>query len=283
MAGDWIKMRNNLWDDPRVSSLCDITGLPEAMVIGCLYWLWATADEHSEDGHMPGLSVASIDRKTGCKGFGAGLLSIGWIEDSPGGITILRFDEHNGASAKRRCTEAQRKANSRTLSASDADNHRTTDGQIPPNCGAREEKRREEQEPPLPSGVLPPEDLPPESRRRATRKCPPSFVVTAEMVAWASERATAVNLEHETAKFRDHTFKAAISDWPGAWRNWIRKAAEFIGATAARAQAQPPPSFRERDTQAAAARVAEMTGGLVVARTSQHRTMESIDAPEELG
>ena len=34
MAGDWIKMRTNLWDDPRVSRICDITGLAEAQVIG---------------------------------------------------------------------------------------------------------------------------------------------------------------------------------------------------------------------------------------------------------
>jgi hypothetical protein len=155
MAGDWIKMRNNLWDDPRVSNLCDLTGLPEAMVVGGLYWLWASADEHSEDGHMPGLSVGGIDRKTGCKGLGAGLLSIGWIEETPDGLTLLRFDEHNGKSAKRRCLDAQRKANDRNPSASDADNERNDDGQISDNCGAREEKRREEEKKPSASSSSP--------------------------------------------------------------------------------------------------------------------------------
>ena len=79
MAGEWIKVRTNLWNDPRVSQLCDTTDSPEAMIVGGLYWLWATADEHTETGLMPGLSVGGIDRKTGIKGFGAALVSIGWI------------------------------------------------------------------------------------------------------------------------------------------------------------------------------------------------------------
>jgi hypothetical protein len=144
MAGDWIKMRNNLWDDPRISQLCDMTDALEATVIGGLYWLWSAADEHTEDGFMPGLSTTGIDRKTGVKGLGAALVSIGWIKDSDIGITILRFDEHNGASAKRRSADAQRKANSRNVSASDADNLQTDRGQNAPSGGAQEEKNREE-------------------------------------------------------------------------------------------------------------------------------------------
>jgi uncharacterized protein YdaU (DUF1376 family) len=66
-------------------------------------------------------------------------------------------------------------------------------------------------------------------RKRATRKCPQPFMVTAEMLAWAAENVPAVSVNGETAKFMDHTFKAAISDWPGAWRNWMRKAVEFGG------------------------------------------------------
>ena len=81
MAGDWIKMRNNLWDDPRISQICDSTGASEATVIGGLYWLWSAADEHTEDGFMPGLSVAGIDRKTGIKGLGSSLVEIEWIQD----------------------------------------------------------------------------------------------------------------------------------------------------------------------------------------------------------
>ena len=93
MAGDWIKMRGNLWDDPRVAKICDLTNSGEAAVVGGLYWLWATADQHSEDGVMPGLTLRSIDRKTGIAGFGAALVAIEWLADHPEGVRIVRFDE----------------------------------------------------------------------------------------------------------------------------------------------------------------------------------------------
>lgn len=113
MAGEWIKMRTNLWDDPRVSQLCDLTGTAEATVVGGLYWLWSTADEHTETGLLPGMSVNAVDRKTGIKGFGQSLVSIGWLKDTPEGVTIERFEEHNGASAKARAQTAKRVAKSR--------------------------------------------------------------------------------------------------------------------------------------------------------------------------
>lgn len=59
---------------------------------------------------------------------------------------------------------------------------------------------------------------------RATRKCPESFVVTAELGAWAVAECPLVNIDLETAKLRDHTYKTARSDWAGTWRNWMRSA-----------------------------------------------------------
>lgn len=111
MAGDWIKMRGNLWDDPRIAKICDLTDQSEAAVVGGLYWLWAAADQHSEDGVMPGLSISSINRKTGIKGLGEALVAIGWVADHPEGVRIVRFEEHNGASAKSRAQTAKRVAN----------------------------------------------------------------------------------------------------------------------------------------------------------------------------
>jgi hypothetical protein len=140
MAGEWIKMRTNLWDDPRISKLCDITDQPEAAIVGGLYWLWATADEHTESGILPGLTTRAIDRKTGVTGLGQGLVAIGWLADHPEGVLIVGFDEHNGASAKRRCSEAKRKGETRKASASGADNNPTDAG-----LSAELEKIREEE------------------------------------------------------------------------------------------------------------------------------------------
>ena len=158
MAGDWIKMRSNLWDDPRVSSLVDATNSSEAAVIGGLYWLWAAADQHTENGVMPGLTLRQIDRKTGIPGLGVALVEIGWLSEQDGGVVLANFTEHNGASAKRRASDAKRKANERNSSALGADNERKSGGQIQTDGGAREREEKEKT-----SSSLRSEDVPRET------------------------------------------------------------------------------------------------------------------------
>lgn len=84
------------------------------------------------------------------------------------------------------------------------------------------------------------------------------------MREWAAAKVPLVVVDAETERFRDHTFATAISDWAGAWRNWLRKAHDAAALRASRggngAVAQ---SFAERTTAAKSARLAEMTGGLI--------------------
>jgi hypothetical protein len=235
MAGEWIKMRTNLWDDPRVSQLCDLTGASEAAIVGALYWLWSSADEHTEDGHMPGLSLAGIDRKTGIKGFGDGLVEIGWIEDSVGGITIKRFGEHNGTSAKRRCMEAQRKANDRKTSAFDADKEQTQDGQNPPNCGAREEKRREELKPTTPDGVV-------AGSGAARPACPHQEIIAKyhELLPMGTmvKVWTGTREKHLQARWREDPKRQSL-EWWSRFFSYVSKS-EFLTGRAAPARDRDP-------------------------------------------
>lgn len=62
--------------------------------------------------------------------------------------------------------------------------------------------------------------------KRSSRKCPKAWEPSLEQWAWALREFPAVDSRLETAKLRDHTFKASIVDWDGAWRNWIRRAGE---------------------------------------------------------
>ena len=97
--------------------------------------------------------------------------------------------------------------------------------------------------------------------KRASRKCPASFQVTADLDAWAQENTPGLDTAVETEKFRDHTFKAAITDWDGAWRNWMRRASESLP----RSRAGPAP--RETEFQRTRRERAErFTGGLVSAK-----------------
>ncbi|WP_143016618.1 hypothetical protein [Paraburkholderia phenazinium] len=137
-------MRTNLWNDPRVSHLCDLTGCEEAAVIGGLYWLWATADDHSADGILPGLTAAAITRKTGVSSLGSALVEIGWIEEIEGGVRIFKFDDHNGASAKSRAQTAKRVGKHRGSAAVTQEPLQKQDEAVT-SALAKEEKRREEQ------------------------------------------------------------------------------------------------------------------------------------------
>jgi hypothetical protein len=225
MAGDWIKMRGNLWDDPRVARICDMTDSGEAAVVGALYWLWSTADQHTEDGCMPGLTLRQIDRKTGLQGFGAALVSIGWLADDPQGVVIANFEEHNGSSAKKRCQTAQRVAKARLSNAHETQQDEVGNAPSVTGALAREEKRREEQiqEDP-PASRVPPADA--GKPARASKRCPESFAPGDEVRQWATVEAPRADFARELAKFKDHTFQRGHSDWPAAFRNWLRRASD---------------------------------------------------------
>lgn len=248
MAGDWIKMRSNLWDDPRVSNLCDKTGSSEASIIGGLYWLWSTADQHTEDGLMPGLTLRSIDRKTAITGFGESLVSIGWISEATDGIVIVRFDEHNGTSAKRRCTEAQRKANSRKLSAYDADTTPTETRQERTHCVARERERERED-------ISKPKGLDSVLPKKGTQ-LPDGFKPNDTGTRYAEDRN--IDTEVEIESFCNwHKAKGSLmKDWQAAWRTWCDKAQKFQGKGGKVASE----SFFERDQRSKADRISQFTG-----------------------
>lgn len=242
MAGEWIKMRTNLWDDPRVSCLCDLTGCAEAPVIGALYWLWATADDHSADGVMLGLTPAGITRKTGVSSFGPALVQIGWIEEIDGGIRIFKFDDHNGASAKSRAQTAKRVANHR--GNSDVTHAALQDQDVGVTGAlAREDKRREDKE----ESVVHKGESdanasahPPASRSERSRasRLPADWLLPKTWGDWALAERPDWNADHVrkvAEQFRDHWLaeggaKARKADWEATWRNWVRREKSLSGA-----------------------------------------------------
>lgn len=221
MAGDWIKMRGNLWDDPRVAKLVDMTDSSEAAVVGALYWLWATADQHTEDGIMPGLSLRQIDRKTGVQGFGAALCAIGWLADHPEGVRIVGFVEHNGASAKKRCQTAKRVAKHGSANALPTGKQEPTNADSVRGALARErEREREEIE-------IEKKKTGGEGTARASR-LPADQVPPAVWLEFLQNERPDLNPELTYAKFCDYwTAKPGKAgtklDWLATWRNWVRE------------------------------------------------------------
>lgn len=134
MAGDWIKMRADLVTCPKVVRIASALNADRLRVVGALHAVWCLFDVHSEDGKLDSYTPEVLDEIIGWVGFARAMSAVQWLSIGDGFLSVPRFDEHNGQSAKRRAMEAQRKRNDRAeTSASEADKKRT-----------REEKRREE-------------------------------------------------------------------------------------------------------------------------------------------
>lgn len=92
-----------------------------------------------------------------------------------------------------------------------------------------------------PASRVPPADA--GRKPRAVRRCPDDFSAD-PLRAWAAAEAPRADFDRELAKFRDHTFVRSISDWPAAFRNWLRRASD--DAT------KRPQSFQDRKAAEAA-------------------------------
>src|SRR5262245_7732725 len=114
MAGDWIKMRVNIGEDPAVIAMACALRVSEDEIVGKLHRLWSGADQHSTNGRVDGVSVQWIDRHVNCRRFGDVMEKAGWLEVDQTGITFPHFDRHNGASAKSRAMDAERKRQGRS-------------------------------------------------------------------------------------------------------------------------------------------------------------------------
>jgi len=113
MAGDWIKMRVDLYDDPAVLKIASKTGLDEDTVVGKLHRLWSWADRHTINGTTDGVAIAWVDRFVTHKGFAEAMIIAGWLEVRGDSISFPAFERHNGASAKKRCDDQTRQRLSR--------------------------------------------------------------------------------------------------------------------------------------------------------------------------
>jgi hypothetical protein len=153
MAGDWIKVRTGLGRHPKVVRMASALKTDRLRVVGGLHAVWCLFDEHTTDGVLEGYTLELVDELIGLPGMAGAMLDVRWLDDSkPGCLVLPEFDTHNGASARRRAQDADRKRAERRESAGGADGKRT-----------RGEKRRGDSSTPdgnqLPLGGL--DDPPP--------------------------------------------------------------------------------------------------------------------------
>ena len=138
MAGDWIKMRMDLPEDPAVYRLARLTSLDRLSVVGRLYAFWAWADKHAVDGRVDGGSSADVDDIVSHEGFADAMVKVNGLEVGDEYLAIPKHDRHNGESAKERSLKNERQARWREKK----DEVPSTPPSTKPST--REEKRREE-------------------------------------------------------------------------------------------------------------------------------------------
>lgn len=138
MAGDWIKMRSDLSDDPAVFKIAGALNLDRFSVIGRLHAFWAWADKHAVDGRVDGASSLHVDDVVRFDGFANALAQVSWLLIGDDFLEVPNHDRHNSQSAKERAQKNARQARWRHGKAGNVDGCPSTDP------STREEKRREE-------------------------------------------------------------------------------------------------------------------------------------------
>jgi hypothetical protein len=226
MAGDWIKMRTSLLTHPKVVRISSALKADRHRTVGGLYSVWCLFDVHSDDGQLAEFTHETLDDIVNFDGISRAMESVGWLISDKNGLRLPEYDTHNGQSSKRRAQDSERKRSVRKVSASEADKLKTKSGP---------EKRREEKSIKEANASL-----------RGTKKCPASFEVTPNLIDWALESCPLVNTANETPVFRDYTFSRSITDWAGAWRNWMRKAQKDADKRNPNSETAYQKSMRER-------------------------------------
>jgi hypothetical protein len=220
MAGDWIKMRTDLAEDPAVIAIADRLGIDEFAVVGRLHRFWSWIDRQSRDGRAMGVTHAWLDRHVSCPGFAAAVVAVGWLEVGADGLSVPNFDRHNGETAKTRALGTQRKQRQRANAA--AVSRECRDESV-----TREEKRREEESQKTPPVVPLPGDAEPQqkkTRKKTATHMTPEWRPTPEVLAEMQAECPAVDVERAIPEFRDYWIGEGKpkSDWNATFRNRIR-------------------------------------------------------------
>ena len=197
MAGDWIKMRTDLSEDPAVVLISDKMSIDEFGVVGRLHRVWSWFDSQSRNGNAARVTGAFVDRLTCAQGFAQAMQDAGWLVMDDTGLSIPNFDRHNGQTGK-----------ARTLARKRQERFRVTQSSRKRNA-AGVTKRREEKSINTP--------IVPSSKNHFAKP------TLEEVSAYCIERKNAVDPQ----SFLDHyesngwrVGKNPMKDWRAAVRTW---------------------------------------------------------------
>ncbi|HAT7488649.1 TPA: hypothetical protein QCH64_002742 [Enterobacter asburiae] len=108
MAANWIKVEVITPDKPEIFRLAEILKIDPDAVLGKAIRFWVWADQQTIDGNANSVTKNAIDRVAFMSGFADALITVGWLHESNGYLTLPNFDRHNGESSKKRALTNRR-------------------------------------------------------------------------------------------------------------------------------------------------------------------------------
>jgi len=161
MAGDWIKIREDLHEDAAVLNIADRLKVRPEVVVGYLVRFWSWVSRNTDDGTISGVSIDSVEQVLNLPHFLGFMRDVGWleyIEDTSGKALIIpHFERHLSESAKKRAKDQRRKQEDRKRPQSvraKTDKSRTREEE-----SKSKSKRRSKEPPKSPTGDFDPTKL----------------------------------------------------------------------------------------------------------------------------
>lgn len=115
MAGDWIKIEENMPDKPEVWRIAGALGIEADAVAGKLLRVWAWAGRNcNADGVTSVTVMPLLDRFAGVTGFAAAMVDSGWLVVEGDNLRFPNFGRHCSQTAKERANTNRRVAKSRS-------------------------------------------------------------------------------------------------------------------------------------------------------------------------
>jgi hypothetical protein len=137
MAGDWIKMREDLHEDPAVLFIADKLATRPEHVVGYCHKFWSWVSRQCNAGTVTGVTLDSLGSVLSLPGFPQMLVEVGWLEyDNSASMPLIKipnFERHLSQGAKARGLTALRVRNARVTEPLRSERN---------NSVTREEKRR---------------------------------------------------------------------------------------------------------------------------------------------
>lgn len=137
----WIKVRSHLSTHPHVVRIASALCLPCVHVLGALVHVWSVADLHADGEKLSGMTPESLDKLTETPGLAQQMVACGWLKVLDDGLQLVNYQAHNGANAKRRALDSERKKTVRIASASCPHDVRKTAQNVRPKSKSKNKSK----------------------------------------------------------------------------------------------------------------------------------------------